>query len=816
MPKTRRLLTRMSKGELSPLLEGSPDLEAYFEGASRLENFQILRQGGIRRSAGSRHVAFAKHADRDVALIPFEASVDDAYMLEVGDGYIRVYKGHDQVLDGGVPVEIATPFTVSDIRSIHYTQSSDVLFLFHGSYQQRLLSRSSDTEWSLTVQQGNPPPSFESDTLLSTTLAIGANSGTGVQFRLGSGLLLAGDDGRQIIMGVGRATITTYTDTFSGVCDILDPFTQTITAGPNTISTVGTAATTTAHGLLDGEYLVLTSGAQIGQLRKVALVLTADTFTLDAAFGANQAGTTWNKVLPTSNPGWALRLSPQTTLDPNKSSPVGSQVTMVAGAAAFRSDDVGKFINVYGGVVQITKFTSSTSISGTLLSIMGTTDFADPSAAAAGTWTLEVPSWSVSAGWPRTGDFYQGRLYQASTASEPTTFWGSRSDDYDNYAIGVFSDDAVGYTMAARQLNRIEWLREHNRSLLLGTTGSEHAATGSGADNVPLGGDVIPYIDRLATNGCMPVQPVSARKTTIYVDRSRRKIMGIGFDLNADSEADSELNVGAEHITQSGVRLGGIAFEKRLNPRLYFVREDGQLISMTFFPEQKVVAFSRRTTDGTIEAVASIPALTGQPDHVWIVAKRTINGQEQRCIEFFEEHHEELSGRDWVSLQTDGAVVLTGLTGTTVSGLTQFIGRTVDVIKNGSYLGPHAVSSSGTYDLTLVDPLVAGDVLEIGFHYDSTAITMRPAIPGGETIEGLPRSWDSLFVRVHETIGGKVNGEPLLYAPDPLDTNMTYTGDVKVTGQGWDTEGRVSIVQDQPYPMTVLAIFGTLSTGDRD
>lgn len=806
----------MSKGELSPLLEGSPDLEAYFEGASTLENFHILRQGGITRWPGSRHVAFAKYADRDTILLPFETSVDDAYMLEVGDFYIRVYKDKAQVQDAGLPVEIITTFAVADIRSIHYTQSADVLFLFHGSYQQRLLSRVSDTSWSLTLQQGNPPPSFEADTVLAASLAIAANTGEGLEFRLSDALLLAGDNGRQIVIGAGRASIASYVNTSSGTCDILDDFNQTISAGPNTIATVGTAATSTAHGLADGDFVVLTSGAQSGQLRICLTVLTANTFTLDAAFGANQAGTTWNKILPTTTGNLALRLSPQTTLDPNKASPVGALVTMVAGAAAFRTEDIGKFIHIYGGVAEIEKRTSTTTVKARLLSVMGAADLANPSAAAAGTWTLETPSWSASTGWPRTGDFYQGRLYQAGTPTEPTTFWGSRGDDYDNYAIGLFADDAVKYTMAARQLNRIEWVREHNRSLMIGTSGSEHAATGSGNDNVPLGGDIIPYIDRLATNGCMGTQPVSARKTTIYVDRSRRKIMGMGFDLNSDSEADTELSVGAEHITEGGIRLGPVGYEKRLNPRLYFVREDGQLIAMTFFPEQKVVAFSRRTTNGTIEAVGVIPGAIGESDHVWIVAKRVINNQAQRTIEVFDEHHTTLQDREWMSLHTDGAVIVTGITGTSVTNLTQFSGRTVDVIKNGSFLGQHAVQLGGSYSLTLTDALVPTDVLEIGFHYDSTATTMRPAVPGGETIEGLPRSWDSLFLRVHETIGGKVNGESLLYTADPLSTNVPYTGDVKATGQGWDTEGRVTIVQDQPYPMTVLATFGTLSIGDKD
>lgn len=813
MPKTRRLLTRVSKGELSPLLQGSPDLEGYFEGATTLENFHILRQGGITRWPGSRHVAFAKYADKDVILLPFEPSVTDAYVLEIGDFYIRVYKNKAQVLSAGVPVEIVTPFAVADIRSIHTTQSADVLFMFHGGYQQRILSRVSDTQWTINAQRATPPPSYEADTTLSGTIAISANTGNNLQFRTSSGVLLDADNGRQIIIGSGRAVITAYTSTNEGICDILDDFSQTITAGANPISTIGTAATAVAHGLSAGQYVRLTSGAQAGELRRCTVVGTPNTFTLDAAFSVDQVGVAWNAIGATAT--WQLRLSPQTTLDPSVAFPVGTQVRMVAGVPAFRAQDVGKFIIIYGGVVKITKFTSSTEVAGTILSIMGAAGTSAPPASAAGTWTLETESWSASTGWPRTGEFHQGRLYQASTASEPTTFWGSRSDDYDNYAIGVYADDAVNYPMAARSLNKIEWLREHSKSLLIGTGGTEHIASGSG-ENTPLGGDTIPSVSRIATNGCMGAQPISARNTTIYIDRSRRKFMGIGFDLQADKDSDTELSVAAEHITESGIRLGPLAHEKRLNPRIYACREDGQLVAMAFFPEQKVVAFSRRTTSGTFESCAVIPGDYGESDHVWVVAKRTINGQTTRCIEVFDENHSGLQARPWHSLQTDGAVVVTGITGTSVTGLTQFSGRTVDVIKNGSFVGQYAVTLGGSYSLTLLEALVPADVLEIGFHYDSTFTTMRPAIPGNETIEGLPRSWDSLFTRVHQTIGGKINGEPLPYPAAYLDTQTLYSGDIKATGNGWGIDGRVTITQDQPYPMTILATFGTLSLGDKD
>ena len=286
--------------------------------------------------------------------------------------------------------------------------------------------------------------------------------------------------------------------------------------------------------------------------------------------------------------------------------------------------------------------------------------------------------------------------------------------------------------------------------------------------------------------------------------------MLIGFDLDSDGQTAKEISVGAEHITESQVRLGPMSFEKRLDPRLYFCREDGQQVGMTFFPEQKVVAFSRRTTQGTFESQAVIPTAGGGPDQVWTISKRTINGQVKRFVEVFEFNQELLQTRAWTSLQTDCAIVLTGQTGNTLTGLGHLEGATVDVVKNGVFLGPKVVAAAA---IILTDPLVLADVVEVGLHYDSTMTTMQPSIPG-TVIEGMPRSWESLFVRMKDSRGGKINGQAIRYPPTDLDTPNLHTGDLRVTTEGWDTAGKVTLLQDQPFPFTALALFGDLHIGE--
>ena len=742
LPKVRTLWTNFSKGELSPLLEAASDLSAYFEGGSVIENFRLLRQGGIQRRSGTRMIAEVKDSAQDTILLPFEFSVTDSYMLEVGDGYFRVFKNKAQVVGGGLaPVETPLPYATADIRTIHTTQSADVLFCFHSTHQQRKIGRVSDTSWSVTRQSANPPPSFEVDTDISggvARLTPGATTGTGIVFTTDIAAFLAGDAGRQLISGSGRAIITLYTSATQVTVDILDDFAST---------------------------------------------------------SAINAGS------------WFVRLSPQTTLDPTIRAPVGANVTCVAGANAFRTVDVGKYILVYGGLIKITSFTSATTIIGTLLSVMSDTTDTNPAAAPAGAWTLEEASWSDARGWPRTGEFYQGRLYQASTTGLPTAFWASASDDYDNYAYGTVADASVEYEMAARKLNRIEWLSD-NDSLMIGTAGSEHRATGSGNDNAVIGGDTIPLVRRVSSQGSMPVQPIISNKQTIFADRSTRKLYSLVWDLNQDGYDSNELTLLAEHITESGIRLGPMAFQQRLDPRLFFVREDGTLVSMTFFVKEKVIGFTRYVTDGTFESVGIIPHAGGGNDQVWVIAKRTINGVTKRFVELVEDDHESLTTRAWSSLQTDCAGVYSGAATTSIPAA-HLNGETVDVIVAGEYIGQQTVTAGV---ITLTEPATE---VEYGLHYDSTATTMRPAIKG-ENIEGLPRAWDKLSARVHQTKGGTINGKAILYAPGTLGVNALYTGDVKVTAQGWSTDGRVTIQQPHPYPMTVLALYGTLSIGDKD
>ena len=823
VPKLRRMQTNFSKGELSPRIEGRPDLAGFHEGAKEITNFLLLRQGGAERRPGTRFVNEVKDSTRDTILIPFEFSVNDSYQLEFGHLYIRFYKvstgARIEIL--GVPVEVVTPYTEAELREVQYRQSADVLYLFHGSHPQQKLSRFSDTSWTLSPVVNNPPATIELGAALATRLVYGDTTGTAKTFRIEDALFLAGDVGREIVAGAGRAVIISLIDASAVVVDIRENFNSSnIITGPGDLTSIGTAVVfLVAHGLVVNDYVRINSGAQIGQMRKVtfASLLSPNSAIIESGFTVSDIDLTpqdqnnvdWQKVLPIAADQWHIGGSPQATLNPNIKGPVRALATLVAGVAAFRDSDVGKYIFVYDGIIKITQIDSTTQVKGTILVTLSGSSATNPAVTDAGTWTIEESAWTSVRGYPRTGEFYQGRLGQASTIAQPTTFWLSASDDYENYAKGITAADAIEYTIASKSVNRIEWMAD-NGDLLIGTTGAEFRVVGDRSGE-PLGGDKTPLVERLSTLGCLGTSPALLNRQVLYVDRSGRKVIVMAYSLEQDGLQPLELTALSEHITESGVRTGGIGLHQRIEPSVYFVRDDGVMAVLMYYPAEKVMGFTRLTTDGTFECVSVVPQPSGRSDQVWTIAKRTVASTVERYIEYFEPevNDTDFQARAWSSLQTDSAVIYadTGVNITTMSGLDHLEGLTVDVISGGSYKGT-AVVSGGVVELD--DP---ADHVEIGLHYDSRIETMRPAIEGS-VIEGLPRSWDDLSVRLLDTIGGKVNGEWLYYTPSDLDELGLFTGDRAIVGQGWDDDGRITIEQTQPYPMQILAIYGTLSVGD--
>lgn len=97
MTTAKPVLPSFAAGEVSPQLFGRVDLQKYQTGLETAENLIILPSGGATSRPGTRFVATVRDPAKKARLIPFRFSTTQAYILEFGDGYTRVYKDGAQM-----------------------------------------------------------------------------------------------------------------------------------------------------------------------------------------------------------------------------------------------------------------------------------------------------------------------------------------------------------------------------------------------------------------------------------------------------------------------------------------------------------------------------------------------------------------------------------------------------------------------------------------------------------------------------------------------------------------------------------------------
>lgn len=137
-------------GELDPSLHGRKDLAKYQIGLKRLENCTVAPQGGVSNRAGLRFVSEVKFSAKNTRLNKFQSAGDEAFLLEVGDLYMRpIFAGAHLESSPGVPFEITTVYTAAQIDALSLEQSNDVATLTHPDHVIRELKRTATLTWPI-------------------------------------------------------------------------------------------------------------------------------------------------------------------------------------------------------------------------------------------------------------------------------------------------------------------------------------------------------------------------------------------------------------------------------------------------------------------------------------------------------------------------------------------------------------------------------------------------------------------------------------------------------------------------------------------
>lgn len=486
---------------------------------------------------------------------------------------------------------------------------------------------------------------------------------------------------------------------------------------------------------------------------------------------------------------WVLEDSPQTTLTPSAKDPVGAAITLSASADSFRAVDVGKHIEINDGMVKVTAYSSPTAISGTISKVM-TSVVGSP----ANAWVLKGDAWNAYDGYPRTGAFYEQRLTTAGSPKYPQTLWGSKNGLFFDYTLGTNDDDAFSFTLPSTgQINPITRMAATS-SLLMFTYGGEYTATG-GVEK-PLT-PTNPQLKPRTRYGCNNVKPVQIGDEMFYVTRSGKKIRAMSYAYASDSFPSPNVTTLAEHLFKPGIV--DMAYQQEPDSRLWCVRADGKIAALTIDRDEGVVSWSPQSTDGAYESTASIP--NGGGDEVWVSVARVINGVTERYIERFDE-----------DLKTDCSLVMEDMAGKmTWDGLDHLEGKEVAIKADGTYVGKQTVAGG---EITIDRNAKR---VEIGLSFTSTIIPLRPEMQAADgSAQGNNMNTSQVTLLMYETIGGKVDGKPLIQRAlggELLDqAPKAYSGLGRIGIIGWQRgDSPLKITQDEPLPFHCLAIIRKLT-----
>ena len=490
-----------------------------------------------------------------------------------------------------------------------------------------------------------------------------------------------------------------------------------------------------------------------------------------------------------------------------------SSTTGINGGQGFLDTDVGRQIKIHNGWGVITARTSTTVVTVTIEEDFGTSNVVT-------NWSLGA--FSDTTGHPSCVTFFEQRLVFAATLSQPQTIFFSKSGDYENMDENrggtIADDDAIIYTIASNQVNAIRFMTA-TRTLIIGTAGGEFAVSGGGTDIAITPTNIL--IKKQSNNGAANVDALAVGNATIFLQRAKRKLRELAYNFDVDGYIAPDLTILAEHISEGGFKQ--LSYQQEPNQVIWGVRNDGQLIGLTYQREQQVVAWHRHIFGGSFgsgnavcESVATIPTDNSEYQ-TWVIIKRTIDGNTKRYVEYIHEY--DFNETDDTSFNfLDSQLSYDGSAATTISGLAHLEGETVSILADGS-THPDKTVSSGEITLDRSSTKV-----KVGLAYTSLLQTMR--IDAGSqngTSQSKTKRIYEITARLYESIGVEIGPDldnmeriPFRSSANEMDSGITvFTGDKEIEFRGnYETDGFIFVRQVQPLPLTILSLYPKLQTND--
>jgi hypothetical protein len=871
--------TNFTSGEVSPSLYGRVDLSKYANGAAVLENLIVKPQGGFFRRPGTRYVGTVRNSSGYRKIIPFQFNTTQNYILEFTNLKMRVWKNDALQGGGTPTEYTSPYYGshVKDLKFCQSADtlwithplyppyvvtrdSSEVFAVTRYTFEDGpYLSRDEQVPVYITNYAHTAKLRVLSGTL---TFASPADVNKFIEYKQDSVWKLAKITSvidathvnvtviDNIITDVDGSTRINYWFRRShSTPDIFDdpspfhfikPGSTVVSGGGNLTASEGVFSRKDKgkycrdnNGVNEGTWALITAFTSPTQVAATVQTMKAYTYPTDLVELYDEVRSCWITVRSGGTDGAGKDYF-------KIASPLTGSVT---GWTYGQADRHVRF--EFSSFTCWGKLSNALGSNGDSYSVILyqnlPQDFNDgriqvaqdgvPTSWKLGAWSgvyFDSPDfdfWGV--GWPSVCVFHEQRLTFARTYTEPQTLWMSRPNDYGNFSpteldSQVTDENAISYTLVSRQVNEVRWL-ESGPVLIVGTSGGEFQVKAASSIAAPLTPSNISVTPQSTIGATSRTTGKRVNGAVMFLDRAGRKLRHMQYNFELDAFVTKDLNILSDHIiTNSDATTGlQIAFQQEPNQLMWVLREDGKLACLTYEPDQEVYAWTKHylgagATAAIIEDMCVITSPTGDQDRLYFIVKRVINSATVYYLERLEDLFKPTSSTD-ISGQpfTDCALIYSGASATTISGLTHLIGETVRVLADGIDVGSKVVNGSGQITLS-----TAATYVRVGYQADATMQTLRPEAPQpGGTSQGKIKRVHEVVVRVRDTrdfrIGADVNNlieQKMRGVQDPIGNEAAstalFSGDVRCAlEKSWTTDGQFIIIQTRPYNLHVISIM---------
>lgn len=742
-------------GEVSRRLHGRADLNLYDIGLAEMTGFVALVEGGLEACPGTIRVAAAAGPCR---LIPFETVATQGYVIEASHLKARFYTNDTRIEADGEPVELALPYSYADLAALNWEQSYDVLYLFHGAHRTRELVRTGADSFELSDHAFENGPFEDRNKDESLTVSASATQGA-VTLEASAPLFAAGDVG-----GLFQLEADDFGD----------------------ISSWEPGITVTVGQLLSWNERVYSVVGGSNRTGTVAPV--------------HAKGVEWDGI----GKGQDLNTKP-------------------AGGVQLQ------YMHDRFGVVRIDAFTDSTHVTGTVLRTLPFTAatsygytggyydgdvYVPPDDAVTynfGTWRWRFGAFSDRRGWPTCGIVWNERLVLFKGASGYASVAGDLNDHSTYNELGDISAD-MAFRFTLSDPNPVVGCADGEKLVILTASGAwelgaSNAASGVGPNNF--------RIDRQNHEGAAAARPVELDGRTLYIGKSRRRVLEGSYDASRARTDSIDLSRYARHI--GAPRYVEIVSQKDPNRLVWACRADGTLAQATYVVEEQVLGWGTRPLGAGIAArsIASITDPAGELNQLWVAAERVDGWHVLRMDQFRQEADAEDPAMTDLSAQYEGAAA------TTFGPLSWLAGATIDVTAtdaNGVQAAYLEVTVDGGGMFTIPNPATK---VSAGLRFPARITTLPVNADANSGMGRMTRiSTTRLNVLKSRGLQIAVQGNPprsleQLFADSTTNAGFEPdTGILQIDDAGTDDRyGQVTIERIAPLGATIRAIGYELQSG---